>query len=241
MSLPSDAFRHVASRPHEPLHTFHPRRAVLSPVRQDALRRLWPTLGFDVRDESDRVETGTLDTDALFGRTAPLVLEIGPGMGGTTATMAAADAGRDYLAVDVHIAGLADLLLLVESAGLTNVRVGYGDALDLVRRRLAPGSLDAVHAFFPDPWPKARHHKRRLVQAEHVALLRSRLRVGGTLHVATDWAPYADQMLAVLAADPGLRTAGFAQRPAHRPVTKFEARGIEQGRPSVDLVAERVA
>ena len=236
MSQPSDAFRHVASRPHEPLRTFHPRRAPLGRTRQDALRRLWPRLGFTVHDLPDE----PLDTAAMFGRTAPVVLEIGPGMGETTAAMAAADPDRDYLAVEAHVPGVAQLLLLVEQHGLTNVRVGHGDALDLVRRNLGTGTLDAVHAFFPDPWPKSRHHKRRLVQPEHVALLRSRLRPGGTLHLATDWQPYADQMLEVLVADPGLRTDGFVPRPAHRPVTKFEGLARAAGRGSVDLLAERV-
>jgi len=129
----------------------------------------------------------------------------------------------------------------VESHGLGNVRVAHGDALDLVRHRLPEGSLDAVHVFFPDPWPKARHHKRRIIQPAHVALLRSRLVVGGTLHCATDWVEYADAMLEVLDADPGLEnpSGGFAPRPAHRPVTKFERRGLDLGHEVRDLVVRR--
>ena len=244
VSQPSDAFRHEAARPHEPLRTFHPRRAALGRDRTDALTRLFPRFGFSVHDEHapfPRTPDGLLDTVALFGRRAPLVLEIGPGMGETTAAMAQADPDRDYLAVEVHLPGLANLLLLVERLGLTNLRVAHGDALELARHALAPDSLDAVHAFFPDPWPKARHHKRRLVQPEHVALLRSRLRPGGTLHVATDWAPYAEQMVEVLAADEGLDSAGPVPRPAHRPVTKFEARAIATARPSTDVIARRTA
>ncbi|MCR6688347.1 tRNA (guanosine(46)-N7)-methyltransferase TrmB [Cellulomonas sp.] len=244
MSLPSDAFQHVASRPHEPLRTFHPRRAALGRDREDALARLFPRWGFSVHDEAapfPRTDDGHLDAGTLFGRHAPLVLEIGPGMGDTTVAMAAADPGRDYLAVEVHLPGLAQLLLLVERAGLSNVRVAHGDALELVRHALAPDALDAVHAFFPDPWPKARHHKRRLVQPEHVALLRSRLRPGGTLHVATDWEPYAHQMAQVLADDPGLVSEGLGGRPAHRPVTKFESRALAEGRRSYDVVARRRA
>lgn len=242
VSQPSDAFRHVAARPHAPLRTFHPRRIALGKDRQDALRRLFPELGFSVHDEPafPRRADGTLDAEAMFGRTAPLVLEIGPGMGETTVAMAAADPSRDVLAVEAHVPGIANLLALVRDAGLTNVRVGHGDALDLARDALAPGSLDEVRAYFPDPWPKSRHHKRRLVQAAHVELLRSRLRVGGTLHVATDWAEYADQMLEVLAADPGLDVTGFSPRPPHRPVTKFEARGLDLGHESRDLLATRV-
>ncbi|MEN0130535.1 MAG: tRNA (guanosine(46)-N7)-methyltransferase TrmB [Brevundimonas sp.] len=241
MTLPSDAFRHVASRPHEPLRTFHPRRAPLSREREDALEVLWPRLGFSVHDESHPfpVRDGSLDPVALFGRDAPLVLEIGSGMGETTAAMAAADPARDYLAVEAHLPGIAHLLGLIDTHGLTNVRVAHGDALDLVRKAIAPDSLDAVHIFFPDPWPKARHHKRRIVAPAHVELLRSRLRVGGTLHCATDWAEYAGQMRDVLAADPGLESSGLIARPAHRPVTKFEQRGLDLGHAVHDVVARR--
>ncbi len=244
MSLPSDAFRHVASRPHEPLRTFHPRRATLGRDREHALAHLWPRFGFSVHDDElgppPVTATGALDTVALYGGDAPLVLEIGSGMGETTAAMAAADPDRDYLAVEAHLPGVANLLVLLDRDGLTNVRVAHGDALDLVRRAVPPDTLDAVHVFFPDPWPKARHHKRRLVQPAHVALLRSRLRVGGTLHCATDWADYAEQMLDVLTADPALVTDGFVPRPAHRPVTKFEQRGLDLGHEVRDVVARRV-
>ncbi|MDM7830323.1 tRNA (guanosine(46)-N7)-methyltransferase TrmB [Cellulomonas edaphi] len=243
MPLPSDAFRHVASRPHEPLRTFHPRRAPLSRDREESLANLWPRLGFSVHDAEHPFPTtsdGMLDTVALFGRAAPVVLEIGSGMGETTAAMAAADPDRDYLALEAHLPGIASLLGLVDAAGLTNVRVGHGDALDLVRRALAPGSLDAVHVFFPDPWPKSRHHKRRLVQPAHVELLRSRLRLGGTLHCATDWPQYAEQMRDVLAADPDLDSSGLVDRPAHRPVTKFEQRGLDLGHPVHDVIARRI-
>lgn len=244
MSLPSDAFRHVAARPHEPLRTFHPRRAPLGREREDALRFLWPRLGFSVHDADSPMPLttdGALDTVALFGRSAPLVLEIGSGMGETTATMAAADPSRDYLAVEAHLPGVANLLGLLDRAGLTNVRVAHGDALDLVRTALPEESLDAVHVFFPDPWPKARHHKRRLVQPSHVALLRSRLRVGGTLHCATDWVDYADAMLEALTADPFLENTAddFTPRPAHRPVTKFEQRGLDLGHEVHDVVFRR--
>ena len=240
-----DAFQHPRKALGEPVRTFHPRKAVLGPRRAEALERLWPRLGFSVHDPElglpPTTADGVLDAGALFGRAAPLVLEIGSGMGDTTAAMAAADPGRDYLAVEVHLPGIAHLLTLIEDRGLTNVRVAHGDALDLVQRVVAPGSLDAVHVFFPDPWPKARHHKRRIAAPEHVALLRSRLRVGGTLHLATDWASYAEQMLAVVEGDPGLANvaAGFSPRPASRPVTKFEARGLEAGRPSHDVIATR--
>ncbi|GIG28564.1 tRNA (guanosine(46)-N7)-methyltransferase TrmB [Cellulomonas marina] len=265
-TAPQDRFTHVAARPHEPLRTFHPRRAALGAERRDALDRLWPRWGFSVHDEAlgplplrasrapgsaddpaAPAPVQVLDAPALFGRAAPLVLEIGPGMGEATAAMAAADPGRDVLAVEAHLPGIAALLLRLEEAGLTNVRVGHGDALDLVRRRLPEGSLDEVRVFFPDPWPKPRHHKRRLVRPAHVALLRSRLVVGGTLHCATDWPEYAEAMLAALSADPGLANAstradGFVvPRPAHRPETKFERRGRALGHEVRDLVFRRVA
>ncbi|MFC4144962.1 tRNA (guanosine(46)-N7)-methyltransferase TrmB [Micromonospora mangrovi] len=209
----------------------------MSDRQRDALTRLWPAYGLDI-DDLD----GAFDPTALFGRRAPLVLEIGSGMGDATATMAAADPDRDYLAVEVHTPGIAHLLELTERAGLGNVRVARGDALDLVRA-MPEASLDAVHVFFPDPWPKARHHKRRIIQPEHVALLRSRLVPGGTLHCATDWAEYAEAMRETLTGDPELvdEHDGFAPRPAHRPVTKFERRALTAGRPIFDLVHRRVA
>jgi tRNA (guanine-N7-)-methyltransferase len=194
----------------------------------DAYTELWPRLGFTVID-GDRTP---LDLGTLFGRTAPVVLEIGFGMGDTTAAMAAADPDRDYLGVEVHTPGIGNLLALVGEQGLDNVRVARGDAVQLVHR-IAPGALDAVHVFFPDPWPKARHHKRRLIRPDNVALLRDRLRPGGLLHCATDWPDYAVAMAATLDADPGL-TRGADDR-AGRPETKFERRGTAAGRPIADL------
>jgi tRNA (guanine-N7-)-methyltransferase len=219
-----------------PIRTFHPRRGRMSGRQVDALDRLWPAYGFDIAVDLD----GPFDPAGLFGRQAPVVLEIGSGMGDATAAMAADDPDRDYLAVEVHSPGIANLLDLVERHGLRNVRVAEGDALDLVRA-LPTGSLDAVHVFFPDPWPKSRHHKRRLIQPEHVALLRSRLVPGGTLHCATDWAEYAAAMRQTLTADPELVNAhdGWAPRPAHRPVTKFERRGVKAGHEIFDLIYRR--
>lgn len=218
------------------LRTFHPRRGRMGGHQQDALHRLWPRYGLAVVDG----DTTPVLPAALFGRTAPVVLEIGFGMGEATAAMAQADPASDYLGVEVHTPGIASLLALVEQYRLGNVRVARGDAMELVRR-LPPGSLAGIHAFFPDPWPKARHHKRRLVQPTHVALLSSRLTAGGVLHCATDWAPYAAAMRQTLDADPALRNAygGYAPRPAHRPVTRFERRGVRAGREVFDLVYRR--
>ncbi|MEV0650744.1 tRNA (guanosine(46)-N7)-methyltransferase TrmB [Phytomonospora sp. NPDC050363] len=214
------------------VRTFQPRRGRVSDRHEDALARLLPVYGVDE----------TFEPEAAFGRSAPLVLEIGSGMGTATAEMAAADPDRDYLAVEVHPPGIANLLWLVAEGGLRNVRVFDGDALDLARTTLAPSSLSAVHVYFPDPWPKPRHHKRRIIAPEHVALLRSRLAPGGAFHCATDWAEYAARMLTVLSADPELvnTSEGFTPRPAHRPVTKFERRGVAAGREIFDLVFRRV-
>ena len=204
----------------------------MSARHHDAMAGLWPAYGVTVLD-GDRTP---LDLDRLFGRSAPRVLEIGFGMGDTTAAMAAADPGRDYLAAEVHTPGIGNLLALIGERGLTNVRVAHGDAMELVRR-LPPESLDAVHVFFPDPWPKARHHKRRLIRPGNVVLLRRALRPGGVVHCATDWPDYAGQMLETLAADPGLVRIDAPPRP--RPETKFERRGVRAGRPISDLVFRR--
>ncbi|WP_246169264.1 tRNA (guanosine(46)-N7)-methyltransferase TrmB [Actinotalea subterranea] len=243
--VPRLQFRPAAA--HDAVRTFHPRRSPLGPARLAALEELWPTHGFSVHDAAagppPLTSAGALDLPRLFGRTAPVVLEIGSGMGETVAAMAAADPGRDYLAVEAHLPGIANLLRIVEAGGPTNVRVAHGDALELLRLYVPQATLDAVHVFFPDPWPKAKHHKRRIIAPDHVALIRSRLLPGGTLHCATDWATYADVMLATLEADPGLRNVheGFAPRPAHRPVTKFEQRGIDLGHEIADLIFTRTA
>jgi tRNA (guanine-N7-)-methyltransferase len=219
----------TASRP---IRTFHPRRGRMGARHADALAGLWPRYGLTV-DDGDR---SPLDLAELFGRDAPRVLEIGFGMGDSTAAMAAADPERDYLAIEVHTPGIGNLLALVGELGLTNVRVAHGDAMELVHR-LAPDTLDAIHVFFPDPWPKARHHKRRLIQPANVVLLRRLLRPGGVLHCATDWPDYAEAMAATLEADPDL--APVAGGVPLRPVTKFERRGTEAGRPIADLAYRR--
>jgi tRNA (guanine-N7-)-methyltransferase len=205
----------------------------------DALDRLWPVYGVPVAQDV----APPIDLVQLFGRQAPVVLEIGSGMGECVAAMAQADPDRGYLAVEVHTPGIASLLAAISERGLDNVRVAAGDALDLVRHQLAPQSLDAIHAFFPDPWPKARHHRRRLIQPAHVALLAARLVPGGTLHCATDWPAYALQMSAVLAGQSLLVNAypEFAPRPAYRPETKFERRAIDADRPVFDLIFHRRA
>lgn len=183
-----------------------------------------------------------LDWDAAFGRHAPRVLEIGFGMGGTTAEIASARPADDFLGIEVHEPGVGALLKLIGEQALTNIRVVQHDAVEVLEHMIAADSLDGVHIYFPDPWHKARHHKRRLVQPKFVALLVSRLKPGGYIHLATDWQNYAEQMLEVLSAEPALEnTAGsdYAPRPEYRPVTKFERRGLKLGHGVWDLVFKR--
>jgi tRNA (guanine-N7-)-methyltransferase len=177
----------------------------------------------------------------LFGREAPKILEIGFGMGETTARIAASHPERDYLGVEVHSPGVGSLLKLIDEQQLGNVRVVQHDAAEVVEHMIAPGVLAGVHVFFPDPWPKKRHHKRRLIQPPFVRLLATRLAVGGYLHLATDWQEYAQQMLEVLAAEPLLRSTAldYAPRPEYRPLTKFEQRGLKLGHGVWDLVFDR--
>lgn len=206
--------------------------------QQHAWERNWDRWGKDTVELPD----GPLDIAGWFGRAAPVVLEIGSGMGESTAAMAIDSPAVDHLAVEIYQPGLAQLLLRIERAELTNLRLLRGDAHALLTEHVAPGSLHAVRIYFPDPWPKRRHHKRRLVCPELVALVTSRLARGGTLHLATDWAPYAEEMLAACAAEPALRNQapeGFAPRPAWRPVTKFEQRARDDGREVRDLLFSR--
>jgi len=179
-----------------------------------------------------------LDYVAAFGRDAPTVLEIGFGMGMTTAAIAAARLDTNFIAVEVHPPGVGNLCNLLDEQRLTNVRVMEHDAVEVLTHMIAPDSLAGAHIYFPDPWHKKRHNKRRLVQAPLVALLASRLRPEGYLHLATDWVPYAEQMLEVLSAEPILKNtaADYAPRPEWRPETKFELRGLKLGHEVRDLV-----
>jgi tRNA (guanine-N7-)-methyltransferase len=183
------------------------------------------------------------DWDAVFGRRAPRVLEIGFGMGASTAEIAAVRPGDDFLGVEVHEPGVGALLKLIGDQNLTNIRIIQHDAVEVLEQMIAPASLDGVHIFFPDPWHKARHHKRRLIQPKFVELLVSRMKPGGYLHCATDWQNYAEQMLEVLGAERALENtaADYAPRPDYRPVTKFERRGLRLGHGVWDLVFRRRA
>jgi tRNA (guanine-N7-)-methyltransferase len=183
-----------------------------------------------------------LDLAACFGRAAPTVLEIGFGMGDATAAVAAAAPETNFLGVEVHEAGVGALLKLIGERGLANLRILRHDAVEVLQQMLAPAGLAGAHVWFPDPWHKARHHKRRLIQPSLVALLASRLAPDGYLHCATDWQPYAEQMLEVMGGEPLLANtaAGFAERPAWRPTTRFENRGLKLGHGVWDLVFRRV-
>ena len=179
-----------------------------------------------------------LDLNTVFGRQAPRILEIGFGMGETTALIAGTHPENDYLAIEVHTPGVGGLLKLIGENGLRNIRIVQHDATEVLQHMLPPGSLNGVHIFFPDPWPKKRHQKRRLVQPPLIALLASRMASGAYLHLATDWEEYAHQMLQVLGAEPLLANTveGFAARPESRPQTKFETRGLRLGHKVCDLV-----
>ena len=219
---------------HRAVTSFVHHRARLTDGQRAAWDRWWPTRGHDVADLLD----GALDYDprAWFGRAAPLVLEIGSGMGESTAALAAAEPDVDHLAVEVFEPGIAALLM--RATELTNLVVLRGDAVALLSEKVPEASLAGIRIFFPDPWPKRRHHKRRLVQPAFVALAASRLEPGGTLHMATDWADYAEQMRAVADAEPRL-VGGEVPRPPWRPVTKFEARARAEGRDVHDFVYRR--
>jgi tRNA (guanine-N7-)-methyltransferase len=221
------------------VQTIYPQRARMTTGQQRAWDRNWGRWGADVADLPD----GPLDAAGWFGRAAPVVLEIGSGMGESTAVMVMAAPDVDHLAVEIYQPGLAQLLLRIEQAEIGNLRLLRGDAYTFLHEHVAAGSLHAVRIYFPDPWPKRRHHKRRLVRPELVALVTSRLAVGATLHLATDWEPYAQEMLAACVTEPGLRNTaphGFATRPAWRPVTKFEQRARDEGRVVRDLLFARL-
>jgi tRNA (guanine-N7-)-methyltransferase len=218
------------------IRSFVLRQGRVSNAQRRAFDALLPRYGVPFR-------AGAHDLDAVFGRHAPKILEIGSGMGETTATIALSHPENDYLAVEVHTPGVGSLLKRIQDLALANLRVVQHDAVEVLQEMIAPGALDGVHLFFPDPWPKKRHHKRRLVQPAFAALLASRLRPGGYIHAATDWEDYARQILAAFSAEPALENtaAGYAERPGTRPVTKFEQRGLALGHRVWDVVFRRRA
>jgi tRNA (guanine-N7-)-methyltransferase len=182
-----------------------------------------------------------LDLDTAFGRVAPKILEIGFGMGETSAAIALANPENDYLALEVHTPGVGSLLKQIEEKQISNIRIIQHDAVEVLRNMLVGNVLDGVHIFFPDPWHKTRHNKRRLIQAPFIAQLVHKLKPAGYIHVATDWQDYAEQILAVLSAEPLLQNTAtdYAPRPDYRPLTKFEQRGLRLGHGVWDLVFRR--
>ena len=220
-----------AGQGHGHIKSFVRRMGRMSQAQERFYADLMPRVGLPYRAES-------VDLNALFGRDAPKILEIGFGMGETTARIAESCPGNDYLGVEVHTPGVGALCKLIAEKELSNLRICQHDAVEVVRDMLPEGSLSGIHIFFPDPWHKKRHNKRRLIQPPFVALLASRLKPGGYFHCATDWEEYGQQMLEVLSGDPSLENTadGFAPRPDYRPLTKFENRGLRLGHGVWDVI-----
>jgi tRNA (guanine-N7-)-methyltransferase len=223
---------------HRRATNFRSRRSALTSAQQQTWDRLWPVLGADARPTTQR-----LDTDRWFGRSAPLVLEIGCGTGISTAVMARAEPHLDVLAVEVYRRGLAQLLSRIDREGITNVRLIRGDGLDVLEHLVGSDSLTGVRVFFPDPWPKSRHHKRRLLQGNTVALIADRLRHGGVLHVATDHVDYAEQIAEVGDGEARLRRVDDPDRAlpisVYRPITKYETKAHNAGSAVTELLWEK--
>ncbi|GAA5176353.1 tRNA (guanosine(46)-N7)-methyltransferase TrmB [Niveibacterium umoris] len=219
-----------------PIRSYVVRQGRMSPAQERFIAEGMPRWGIDYR-------RGALDYDTAFGRSAPTILEIGFGMGDTTATIAQARPGDNFLGIEVHGPGVGNLCKLIEERGITNIRVMQHDAFEVVRDMIGENSLAGVHVYFPDPWHKARHNKRRLIQEPFVQQLAQRLTPGGYIHCATDWEDYAVQMLEVLSGEPLLENSadGYAPKPDYRPLTKFENRGLKLGHGVWDLVFRRKA
>lgn len=213
------------------IRSFVLRQGRVSNAQRRACQTLLPKYGIEFSNKP-------INLDEIFGRQAPKILEIGFGMGETTATIAQSHPENDYLAIEVHTPGVGSLLNQIETLELTNLRIMQHDAVDVLQHMLAAECLDGIHIFFPDPWPKAKHNKRRLIQPEFVSQLCKRLKLDGYIHTATDWKDYAEQMLEVLGNEQQLTntTTDYAPRPDYRPLTKFEQRGLKLGHGVWDLV-----
>ena len=222
-------------RQHRGIRSFVLRQGRVSAAQRRAVDELLPVFGVSF-------QSAPIDLDRLFGRSAPKILEIGFGMGETTAAIAHAHPEFDFLGIEVHTPGVGALLKRIDALKLSNLRVIQHDAVEVLQKMIAPQTLDGVHVFFPDPWPKKRHHKRRLVQAPFVTLLASRMKSGAILHLATDWEDYALQMLETLRGEAVLRNTagGFAERPDSRPQTRFEARGARLGHGVWDVIFRKI-
>ena len=218
------------------IRSFVLRQGRLTKAQERALETAWPEFGIEYAEQ-------TLELTKTFGRDgSKKILEIGFGMGDATAKIAQTLPESDFLAVEVHTPGVGSLLKLMQEGDISNIRILQHDAVEVLQHMLADASLDGVHIFFPDPWHKKRHHKRRLIQAEFVKLLCSKLKAGAYIHVATDWQEYAEWVLEVLRAEPQLQNTAtdYAEKPAYRPLTKFENRGLKLGHGVWDLVFKRV-
>ncbi len=240
-AMPSDTPPNDAKRPmlYDPtehrIRSFVTRAGRLSTAQARALETLGPQFLVPYAK-------APLDTAAVFGRSAPVIFEIGFGMGDTTSHIAGQMPDKDFIGVEVHTPGVGSLLKQIGEKGLTNLRLIQHDAVEVLNNMIPAASLAGVHVFFPDPWHKARHNKRRLIQPPLVKLLAEKLAPGGYIHCATDWQEYAEQMLDVLGAEPMLKNTaeGYAPQPAYRPLTKFENRGIKLGHGVWDLVFTKV-
>jgi tRNA (guanine-N7-)-methyltransferase len=216
---------------HRPIKSFVLRQGRVSAAQQRACDTLQPVFGVPYKKAA-------LDLDGIFGRSSEKYLEIGFGMGETTAHIAAAHPDHDYFAIEVHTPGVGALLKIIGETERRNIRIAQHDAVEVLTDMIADESFQGAHIFFPDPWPKKRHHKRRLIQAPFVSLLTRKLKPGAYVHVATDWEEYAQHILSVLSAEPQLHNTaeGFVPRPNYRPQTKFETRGLRLGHGVWDIV-----
>ena len=232
----NDPLAPAVHAPRRGIRSFVVRAGRMGPGQQRALTELAPRFVLPFAAEP-------FDFAASFGRDAPRVLEIGFGMGDATAAIAQSRPHTDFIGVEVHTPGVGALLKQIGERGLATLRLIQHDAVEVLQEMIAPGSLAGVHVFFPDPWHKKKHNKRRLIQPGFVRLMAEHLAPGGYLHCATDWEPYAQQMLEVLGAEPALRNSadGFAPRPAYRPLTKFENRGLRLGHGVWDLIFTKPA
>ena len=221
---------------HRPLRSFVLRQGRLTSGQKLALESQWPKVGVEFED-------AMIDLNSVFGREAPTTLEIGFGNGDSLAQMAKQAPERNFFGIEVHRPGVGHLLHLVEEYELSNVRAMHHDAVEIINKMIPDGSLDRVQIFFPDPWHKKRHNKRRIIQPAFVALLATKLQQGGVLHLATDWEHYAQQMLKVMTEAPDYKNqspqGGYVERPDYRPLTKFENRGIKLGHGVWDLLFEK--
>lgn len=231
MTIPTD-------RPLRAIRSFVRRQGRMTAMQEKSLEENWPRYGVEPQGEM-------LDLDALFGRSAPRVLEIGFGMGDSIADMALKQPEQDYIGIEVHRPGVGRLMAHLDEQGSNNVRLFCHDAIDILKHRIPEGSLDRVLLFFPDPWQKSRHHKRRIVQPDFVQLIRSKLKPGGVFHLATDWENYALWMMEVMSSAEGFEnlagTGNYSERPDYRPLTKFEKRGHKLGHGIWDLLFQRIA